>query len=286
MSFDLIMPEKFQGGRYKFLAISDELKNVIGEQYNEGKGLTVKILSENYNLSTNTIKDILRACQIPKQRKKYTLDENCFEKIDNHEKAYVLGFIMGDGNIKDRITCIEINRKDEEILYKIRDVLKSNAPIKQRQGLRKETITYSSYINFCNTKMRNDLVNLGLSHNKTFDLKYPNILEEFDNSFILGLFDADGSIRAASNKINKWGAAYWEIMATPDMNLVINEKLHSWGINSKYTENNYFKCPLSNVTLSKKSEIIKLREILYRNSPIYLKRKYEAFLNVKYQDKK
>jgi len=291
MSFELIIPDLCRGGKNIFLTIPDNLKIIIGEKYSNG--ITIGNLSDEYNMSRSTVGDILRACQIPKKSKKeigkkYEINENYFEKIDSHEKAYILGFIMGDGNISnDVILRIELNSKDEEILHKIKNSIRSSAPIKRRTRERKGTKTYSSFICFCCKKICQDLIsNYGMSGNKTEHLSYPKIPLEFDNSFILGIFDADGSIRGKSTSKDKWSSVVWDIIATRDMGRIIYEKLLSFNINVKYKDNNYFKIPLSNVQMYDKYEIIKLREILYKNSSIYLERKHKAFLNVKIQEKK
>ena len=65
--------------------------------------------------------------------KKYGVDESFFNKIDNEEKAYILGFIYADGNISKRgHLTIEIHKRDEHILHDIKRVMQYNGPLYYR----------------------------------------------------------------------------------------------------------------------------------------------------------
>ena len=60
------------------------------------------------------------------------LDVNFFENIDNEYKAYILGFIAADGYIEsnERTLTFNINKKDIDILYKIKDAVSCENDIK------------------------------------------------------------------------------------------------------------------------------------------------------------
>ena len=104
----------------------------------------------------------------------YTCNENAFEKIDNHEAAYWLGFLAADGNITDRSLNVNLAAKDEAHLYKLRQFLKSNHPIRvwNHEGYDK------CGLNIYSGKIVSDLVNLGFSHNKTFSLSISEYIPE------------------------------------------------------------------------------------------------------------
>lgn len=127
------------------------------------------------------------------KRRYYIEHEDLFSKIDNPISAYYLGLLAADGCLYDRKGCGEnivrmsLKRDDEDILRRFAHDLGTEKPI-----------TYSSgkYANFeiSSTKMFNDLINIGLSTNKT----YKNIVPDIDRSlmkyFIRGYTDGDGNV--------------------------------------------------------------------------------------------
>ena len=120
--------------------------------------------------------------------KLYRINQDYFEKIDSHEKAYILGFIYADGyNREDVLELVQIaSRKD--ILEKIREAFKSNHPIK-------EYTPGKFTLNIANKKLCSDLNKLGAVRNKSLILKFPSFIEDsLMPSFILGYFDGDGCV--------------------------------------------------------------------------------------------
>jgi hypothetical protein len=129
--------------------------------------------------------------------RKYTFEENIFLEVNTPEKAYWLGFLMGDGNINQKSTALylEISNKDLDHLEKFKKFLKSNSPIKPT---RKEC----SRILVCSKKFVASLKELGVTTRKTFKTKTPNIAEELISDFYRGILDSDGWIveHAAKNR--------------------------------------------------------------------------------------
>jgi hypothetical protein len=102
----------------------------------ENNGITK--IARLLNKSTDTIRKYLvylgELSEIPKnvggRKRKYNVDDNFFEKIDNEYNAYILGFIYADGCILERNQfSITVKRDDEYILEKINICMKSNFPI-------------------------------------------------------------------------------------------------------------------------------------------------------------
>lgn len=122
--------------------------------------------------------------------RKYKLNVNYFNKIDSHEKAYILGFLYADGyNREDGISFTQkIERVD--ILEKIKNALESDAPIRRFKDDYYKLELFSEII-------VNNIESLGVIKNKSLKLKFPseNICPyEFMSSFILGYFDGDGCV--------------------------------------------------------------------------------------------
>ena len=65
--------------------------------------------------------------------KKYSVNEESFIDI-NADTAWVIGWIMSDGCITKNRVVISVSEIDEEVLHKIKDILKYNGPIYRFRG--------------------------------------------------------------------------------------------------------------------------------------------------------
>ena len=61
---------------------------------------------------------------------KYNTDRTFFNKIDTHDKAYLLGWIASDGHISKYEFSIKLSYKDKFMVEKLRDIINKNIPIK------------------------------------------------------------------------------------------------------------------------------------------------------------
>lgn len=172
----------------------------IGECFNVSRTVISRILKEN-NVGTDI-----------NNKHKYFANYNIFERIDNEEKAYWLGFLAADGcNYQRDINAsvvINIHRKDREHLEKFKNFMNSNANIIdhiQTEGFSNNTPMSKIILN--SKKMSQDLEKLGIVPRKSLILKPPLIDSKYYMPFILGYFDGDGSIyKTSENKI--WGISF------------------------------------------------------------------------------
>jgi len=109
-----------------------------------------------------------------------------FFKTFSPEMAWVLGVIASDGHVKCTNKDFGVTSKDLSFLEKVSDLLENERSIKKRE--------YSSCYNLdiSSVEMVKDLHNLGFYNNKSLNLEYPNIPQEFNSHFIRGYFDGDG----------------------------------------------------------------------------------------------
>lgn len=137
---------------------------------------------------------------------KYNYNKDYFKKIDSAEKAYWLGFLYADGCItrfykgdEIRSMSLEISLaiKDKEHLVKFNKAIDSNVPIKCRDiSLNGKKHGSCRLVINC-TKMCYDLINLGCTPHKTFDIKFPTndiVPDEYIKFWMEGFFDGDGCI--------------------------------------------------------------------------------------------
>jgi hypothetical protein len=199
--------------------------------------------------------------------RKYTVDESYFESIDAPDKAYILGFLLGDGNVdKDffRLT-IHIHERDQEVLDYIKEQLKSSSPIARNSQSRKEMIVLriSSY------KLINDLAKWGMVPKKAHILKIPEIREDLYSHLIRGLFDADGSVSLGFNKarcnIRGNGDALWAVSEVVTRQAGVCQMVHKYDGSSIYE-------------LQGRTKVSKFAQWLYQDAPFFLSRKYDKFV--------
>ena len=103
-----------------------------------------------------------------------------------------------------RLTVISIKKnnkvvlvsKDIEIIQKFKSDIKSGHKLCTREYLDKRTNKkYTSYvISITNEIFTKNLINNGITNNKTDFLIFPDIKENLYSYFIAGLFDGDGSV--------------------------------------------------------------------------------------------
>lgn len=191
--------------------------------------------------------------------RKYYFNEDYFEKIDTESKAYFLGLLMADGYIAttERFVTIALKNEDAYILEKLKKEVNSEAPLGNKKKCTQKVLT------LCSKKMVNDLKNLGLTRNKTFTLKFPNIKTEYIRHFIRGYFDGDGYIGERQCTL---------IISSPDfLNTFLDFFQNKFGKNLYFHEikNSY------RVNLNRRDNDVV--NFIYKDAHIYLNRKYNNY---------
>jgi intein/homing endonuclease len=160
-------------------------KEIIKEY---SSGLSSIKISEKYGCNYKTIYNLLRKNRINTHKsylKGNKINESFFENI-GEEQAYWLGFFAADGNLfKDQIS-IDLSIKDQEHLLLLRKMISSTHKLHSRRNTIRWHIT--------NKKIASQLRAIGITENKTYTIKIPNIPQEQIRHLIRGYFDGDGSI--------------------------------------------------------------------------------------------
>jgi len=201
----------------------------------------------------------------------YGVDENFFDKIDSEGKAYLLGIIFSDGSVSSKSNHINISSNDRDMIEACRKLLKTTSPIHQ----------YENY--FCliisNQNLRNSLINLGVIPRKGWkELSIPSIPKKLIRHFLRGMYDGDGSFYLDKRENNRYvylcsslsSASYQfsqEIKNTLEEQL--NISFHKIRFDSKGDGKGSYQ-----LRLSRKEDVKKFVNYLYRNSSYFLKRKY------------
>lgn len=127
---------------------------------------------------------------------KYFVDERFFNNWTS-QMAYVLGFTFADGNIYITTLGWDVQKRDLEILTKIKKALDATYPISLQRG--------SSYrFRISNQMLIEGAIRLGLFPKKNFRSTLPKIPTNLFRHFLRGYLDGDGwvVIRQSKNEID------------------------------------------------------------------------------------
>lgn len=126
---------------------------------------------------------------------KHVVEHGFFSALDSPNKAYLVGFIFADGNLRiskgNYALRISLHPKDLVLLEKIRDLLSPTVKIrKTSMGLVSLEIT--------SKQLFLDLGEIGVYPNKTYLDVVPKIPPRLYCHYLRGLFDGDGTVWQAS----------------------------------------------------------------------------------------
>lgn len=262
-------------------------KIVIDNYQNKKYGLLKS--GRDFNLSANQVKKILKnnniyirnhyeANVIANKARAYKKNENYFS-TENHNMAWILGFLAADGTIRKNSNSIKItlSKVDREILEKIKKEIEIENPIKDyftNNGFEISELTWTC------EKHKKDLSLYSIIPNKTFKLEPPiKLKREYWIDYIRGYFDGDGSINLIKNSNGRGnGNLRWQICGA-------KKDFLQWIIDFLYEE---YNIPKVNIYEQKRKENLyyfqysssatrQIYNILYNNSEMFLKRKKEHY---------
>lgn len=263
----------------KLYALTKEQEKEIIELYSF-KENGVYALAKRYNVSSTNISKILRKNNITIDSRHSmnarTINEHFFNKIDNQNKAYYLGFIIADGSIVEpksgnhKSLSIDIHKQDDYLLKKFDKLLGSTGKIHYNSKRPHCFVRYSS------TVMWRDLENLGVTPRKTYVAIYPPIEPKYDRHCIRGIFDGDGTVFIRKDETKKHNIRLeFGFAGTYDVLKSIKDTLiRDIGINDNKIIQRKSICQLS---FSKLEDIINFYNYIYRDAETFLTRKKEVF---------
>jgi hypothetical protein len=209
--------------------------------------------------------------------RKYDVNHDFFNKIDNEYKAYWLGFIYADGYVSKKTKTekklgISLSTKDINHLETFKKHINSTYPI----NIYKSKSFGGVEIEYCRLLMSSDqlfdnLVAKGAFEKKTLILKFPDesiVSKELQNHFMRGYFDGDGSFKKNNNfyAFNLCGTKEFLLKCQEILGKQTKlEKRH------KDEKNNY------SFSIGGRRQAKKAGDYLYNNSTVYLERKYTRY---------
>ena len=233
---------------------------------------------------------------------------NYFDKIDSPDKAYWLGFIWADGYIAKRErkqpsgrVRIEYNLKlalqesDASHIQKFLDCIESDYPVhfyKSKGFDRENWIEARAFIT--NLHMCSLLYeDYGLIPRRSdVSSVLKQIPKEYERFFILGIFDADGSFTTYhgnyGDKMNVVFGGSKFLLRFIENHLTTNEIILKADTDSgqrKLHQRHAGKDGAwRTLNFAGKHQCMKIINYLYKDSPIYLDRKYQKYLDLPYHN--
>ena len=254
------------------------------------KNNSIAKIADMYGVSTKVISRILKSNNIEIIRinnQKYNYHKDYFKNIDTEEKAYWLGFLYADGNVrvKDKYVLeIGLKADDELHLIKLANALGDNLSPKYKAVKGKDKIYDSTKLLIVNKNIVLDLIDKGCVPRKSMTLTFPNekvLPKHLQRHFIRGYFDGDGSIYWNNNKT--CNNICFNMLGTDDF---LNKVYDILFDNLNITRNNLYKKQSSDCKFILKSgrQAYDILEWLYSDCNIYLDRKLNTFndLKIKY----
>ncbi len=218
--------------------------------------------------------------------KKHYLNENIFNIIDTEEKAYWLGFLYADGCVSSNCNKISLNlsEKDREHLEKFKQFLDYRGKIRvapaKTSVIRGKLINSSpmNILSFSSKQMKQDLILLGCVPRKSLILKFPTndqVPNSLMSHFVRGYFDGDGWFCRGKTKY-KTNRKNYSIGFISSLDFLEGLKsfiFKSMNINMSIRASGI----VYTLTSGGNANCYKLSNFLYKNSKIFLIRKYEIF---------
>lgn len=273
---------KKEAKKKAFLAQTDE----VIKFYLAGNGLNK--CAKKFNVYSRDIKKLLQDNNIHIRSYQEIMscrerDEDFFKK-QNHDMAWLVGFLAADGSISEHgnTITIQLSQKDEEVLYKIRTLLGiDNSITYYTTNTGFDVVTYR----WSSKTHKTDLAEYGVIPNKTFILKPPYKLNpDYYLDYIRGYFDGDGSINLIKNNNGRGnGNLRWQVCsATIEIIEFILDIFEKNDIPKVSIQRRNGNNPLYIIAYSS-SSTRKIYDILYNDSDMFLQRKkdhYEEILSM------
>ena len=256
--------------------LSEEDKYKICQRYLDGE--VPKVICKDFHVTSAKITQVVRdmgfqARTMSASKKKYQINENYFDNIDDQNKAYIIGLLLADGSRRStgHTVSLSLQESDVDILRQICKLTDNHRPI-TFVNLSKKNPNYSNlYTMFiCGDHICNALEKYGIVPRKDFKVKFPsNIDDVYYRHVIRGLLDGDGFICKTECRCG----------ITGNKDLIEFLKMY---ISSKLDIHCSITIPhkgkdTRDIRISGRRQVKKFLDYIYEDANLYIRRKYDIY---------
>lgn len=244
------------------------------------QGKKQKEIGDVFGLSSQRVSECFKYYNVKFDKRGLKINDSYFDNIDNEEKAYLLGFLVADG-------CCRLEKRKKSFSKRIA----FNNTIDDKEAielLHKRICPDSSLLikNYTHNRRKKPQYTLQWSSEHMFDIlatKYNikphktldknffipenSIPEDLWRHFIRGFFDGDGHISCQSIEFVFTSEPFMRQI----MSWFANFNYRVYHIQGKTTD--YWKVVINTNDKVKKA----IYDFFYKDSTVFLKRKYETF---------
>lgn len=242
-------------------------------------GKTLQEIANVYNINRHTVGRVLKRNGFEIDRKTYHCDEYYFDKIDDQDKAYIIGLLWADGYNNEKIgkITLQLQERDKKILEDISDLLHSDMPLWFLNLNDKNPNWSNTYTLSLRSKhISNILTSYGMIQRKSLLLTFPEWLDKsLYSHFIRGYMDGDGSVYYSKDR----NVLRVEIVGTKMFLDVVRNICAKIGVKTNlYHKNNQNSITYKLYTTSN-SGSLKFLNWIYNNANLKFQRKYEKYID-------
>lgn len=283
---------------YTKISEADEL-NIIKDNYENR--LSLNQIQKKYHVSAARINKIFAkyGVEIKKNihKGKYSFNRDFFFR-ESADLAYFLGWVSSDGFIQTgaNVIGIEIKESDKQVLEDIRNAMQYTRPLLDIYRKERGNGHFCKFI-LENQEIKQLLINkYGIIPNKSSDLSFcfnfSNLNKDFWKDYIRGYFDGDGCIKMTGQSLTfqidctslKMLLAIEDALKQLDstINLSITQRFPKENEDQNDESLSYSEKIQSKLSLFRLycygKDAKKVFKLLYDDANIYLKRKYDRYL--------
>ncbi len=244
------------------------------DRYKNGE--KIADIAKELNVSHCTVCNYIHEAGLEIKIRDYPIDENMFDNIDCEWKAYFLGLLFADGNVRKNYLAfvISLTEKDKYILDYFSNKIFGFIKLDYRGCIKiygknnKEYISKPSFrLTVCSKKLCYKLKEYGCEPKKSLILEWPkNIPDNMIHHFIRGYFDGDGHI-------SKEGKVFTIVSSDKfceDFSKFLKNELDIDGRIVKAGK-------VSRFMFYRQDKMQKIKEFMYKDATIFLQRKRDRF---------
>ena len=221
---------------------------------------------------------------LPNFHNELKFDNTVFDTIDTEEKAYWLGFMYADGYVSKNGVTVELSLKgdDREHLEKFRDFLHNKNEVRMGKSKCEGKDFSRCRLTMTDKHFHDALIDKGCVPNKSLILTFPEMSvfnsEELVRHFVRGYVDGDGCVYLGQ------GYATFNIVGTKEFLDSIIQLYPNINFCKKHKDKRHPNYNTYFIVVGGKGAA-KFGDILYKDASIYLQRKYDKFLENRYDER-